>query len=102
MEHYENMQQVRNAHRIWFSPDTMKFFRSIVETDLVKGQYFITSERQKNEENKKYTIRHADHNVIKTIGKFQQYTSLAEAEKALNDIIESEENETVQGKKAEV
>lgn len=102
MEHFENMGQVKKAHKLWFSPDTMRFFRSIVETDLVKGQYFITSERQKNEENKKYTIRKADNISVRTIGKFQQYTSLAEAEKALNDIIESEENETVQGKKAEV
>ena len=43
----------------WFTKETMKFFNSRVESELLKGKYFVTSERQQKSEPKLYTIRKA-------------------------------------------
>jgi len=86
------LEQFKNYHEAnggkWFSPGAMKFFAARVETDLINGCYFITSEQFKcpgHATGKRYfTIRKADmHSLsVETIGTFQQYTTKAAAIKA--------------------
>lgn len=35
----------RRARKFFFSPDTMRFFASQIESDVYGGKYFITSEK---------------------------------------------------------
>lgn len=61
---YKNMQAVRAANRdagkFWFSPDAMAFWNSRIETALLHGRYFVTSEAPgAGDEDRRYTIRFA-------------------------------------------
>ena len=40
----------------FFSPGTMKFFRSRVQTGIISGKYFVTSEKN-GDERRMYTLR---------------------------------------------
>jgi hypothetical protein len=68
-------QRNRAAGQYFFSPGAMRFFDSIVYPEVYGGRYFITSERAPGFK-RKFTIREAlDSGEIKTVGKFQQYSS---------------------------
>lgn len=73
------------AGSFYFSPDTMRFFRSRVMSDvfpLEDGALFVTSERREGDI-RRYTIRRAwDDGDIATLDGFQAYTSRNGALKA--------------------
>ena len=72
--------------RFFFSEATMNFFNSRLETDLLVGGYFVTSEQFDDESPRLFTIRRVK-NVsghIETIGSFQEYKTKDEAKKALH------------------
>ena len=78
----------KEINQRWFSPQTMKFFNSKIETGVLKGKYFITSERREKYFPKKYSIRKAEENgSIDTIGEFQQFSSIEEAKDFLDSSI---------------
>ncbi len=66
----------------WFSPDTLKFFKSrFTETDkLIKGKYFITSE-QNPEGSRMFSVRAFDPKTkdISTVGEFHSFATKKEA-----------------------
>lgn len=71
----------RNASNggYWFTPDTMRWFKSRVQADVFVGQsysYFVSSERQDWDSPRLFTVRAmgADGRVV-TVGDFQQYAS---------------------------
>lgn len=73
----------------FFSPDTLRFFKSKVYEDLHLGRYFITSERNEyaTPSVREYTIRRATGTgEIDTVGEFGQYASLKSARTALGKI----------------
>lgn len=67
----------------WFTPSTMRFFASRVETGLLHGAYFVTSETPDEwEVERRFTVRSFDTEdpfMVHTVGDFQQYDSLADA-----------------------
>jgi hypothetical protein len=64
----------------WFERSTMRFFKTKIESRLIAGKRFITSERGPNDARKRYTIREAKPDgSIDTIGEFQQFSTLAQA-----------------------
>lgn len=73
------------AGSFYFSPDTMRFFKSRVMSDvfpLEDGALFVTSERREGDV-RRYTIRRAwDDGDITTLDGFQAYTSRNGALKA--------------------
>ena len=73
----------------FFSPDTMRFFESRIETSLLKGNYFVTSELAPHDTERKYTLREVDWNSgdINTIGDFYSHDSIDDAKKALNEYL---------------
>ena len=79
------MEDVRRKNKesgqYFFSPDTMKFFKSRVESGLIKGKYFITSEQNQDDDPRLFTVRKYDHKKhdIGTIGEFQGYKTMEEA-----------------------
>jgi hypothetical protein len=83
------MAQVKAANKAignhWFERSTMRFFNSRIESGLLRGRFFITSERRELDFPKRYTVREvlADGD-IKTVGEFQGYTDLELARIAVN------------------
>jgi hypothetical protein len=70
---------LRRGH-YWFSSSTMHFFRSRVESGVIAGRYFVTSEQFDDRAPRLYTIRKAnDDGTIDTFGEFQQFGTLEEA-----------------------
>ncbi len=84
---YTNLHDVMEANdqagRHWFEDDAMQFFKTRLESDLIDGRYFITSERGPNGP-RAYSIRMADEDAhIQTIGDFMDHSTLADAMTAL-------------------
>lgn len=75
----------QEAGYFYFSPNTMRFFKSRVMTEvfpLKDGALFVTSERREGDV-RRYTIRRAwDDGDITTLDGFQSYTSRNGALKA--------------------
>lgn len=81
---FQTMTDVRAANKAignhWFERSTMKFFNSRVESSLLGGRYFITSERRELTFPKRYTVREVlQDGDIKTVGEFQGYSLLEDA-----------------------
>lgn len=91
------VKQIKEAHKnsggYFFSPATMRFFRSKIPCSRVyHGKYFITSEQFTPSNGipfpRKYTIRKvspdgSDISTAKEFGEFQQFNTLQQAKKAL-------------------
>jgi len=72
----------------WFEKQTMSFFGSKIESSLLKGGYFITSEKNFDGTKRLYTIRKVNEDFsINTIGSFQQFTTKQLAIKYLKENI---------------
>lgn len=84
------------AGSFWFTPSAMKFFNSKIETDIIAGKYFITSERMKVSADypKLFSIRKVVRSEdgtldIETIGEFQEFKTRALARGALVEYLET-------------
>ena len=71
----------KQAGRYWFSPDTMGFFNSRVESELVAGKFFVTSEQRDWDAPRLYSIRKYDPEThqIGTVGDFQAFKTCQDA-----------------------
>lgn len=88
---FKTIAEVRKANKanghFFFSPDTMKFFNSKIETSLLKNRFFITSESFDGTA-REYAVRMVnDDSTIDMIG--DRYRTKAEAREALDAFIES-------------
>jgi hypothetical protein len=78
-----------SAGNPWFSRDTMKWFNCKIESSLIGGRYFITSE-QHDDYPRLYSVRkvvrYENGGIgIDTIGEFQQHATLQAAREALKE-----------------
>jgi hypothetical protein len=80
-----NMHAIRNANHQagmhWFTPGTMQFFNSRIETEAVNGPngvYFVSSEQFDHKAPRLFTVRKFDPETggIDTIGEFQAWASI--------------------------
>lgn len=67
----------RTAGNKWFTKGAMEFFNSRIETGILRGAYFISSE-QYEDEPRRYTVRHAVRHEngtleIETVGELGGY-----------------------------
>jgi len=69
----------REAGQHWFSDRTMAFFKSKIESELINGRWFVTSEEREGQ--RRYSVREVtgDDAYIHTVGEFWAYDTLAEA-----------------------
>jgi hypothetical protein len=82
---YRNIQEIRQANEdagyYFFSPDTMRFFKSRVYYRVYGGKYFITSEIAPYS-SRRYTIRMCkDNGGIETVSEQQEYGCLRTAKR---------------------
>ena len=87
---YDNLNAVMRANdeagRHWFKDDTIQFFKTKLETNLIDGRYFITSERGPHGP-RAFSVRMADEDAhIQTVGDFMAYETLKDAETALEGV----------------
>ena len=76
----------KEAGSFFFDRKTMSFFNSKIESGLLKGKFFITSE-QHGEHERAYTVREVqDDASIKTIGKFMGHKTKAAAKSSISFI----------------
>ena len=69
----------------FFDRKTMRFFNSRIESGLLKGKYFITSEQFDEKALRYYTLREIQPDLsINTVGEFQQYKTKEAAKAAIN------------------
>lgn len=75
------IQQVNEAQgQFWFSPDTMRFFKSRIESEVIDGRYFVSSEQEGPDAPRLFTVRSAeDDGEIMTVGDLGAYTTREEA-----------------------
>jgi hypothetical protein len=72
----------------FFDEDTMDFFKSRIESEVVGDGYFLTSEQNNANTRRMYTLRQAQlDGSINTVGEFQQYKRRMDAERALKEHI---------------
>lgn len=74
------------AGNFWFTKGAMSFFDSRIETGILRGSYFVSSE-QYEDEPRRYTVRHAVRHEngtleIETVGELQGYETKADARRA--------------------
>lgn len=81
----KTMEDVKRNNKasggFWFSPDTIRFFQSKVESELINGKYFVTSEKNMEDDPRLYTIRkyNPETHKIDTLGSFQAFKTLQDA-----------------------
>ena len=99
----------RKAKQFWFSPKTMNYFNSVIETNLFNDLYFVTSEMRddakilggpnvygQDRSDRKYTIRlvvNKGEDIV-TVGKFMEYNTLKEAIQVINSLLHDMKNKT--------
>ncbi len=87
---YDNLNAVMRANdevgHHWFDDDTIQFFKTKLETNLIDGRYFITSERGPYGP-RAFSVRMADEDAhIQTVGDFMAYETLEDAKTALEGV----------------
>jgi hypothetical protein len=93
---FRNLGEVKRANKerggFWFSKDTLAYFDSHLESKLIGGQYFVTSEQfhgSDGSDPRRFTIREVlnEQAEIGTVGEFQQYTTLQEALDTIDTLV---------------
>lgn len=81
-----------SAGSFWFSPGAMRFFNTKIESSLIGGRYFVTSERYETGSPKRFNIRKVIRNMentpsldIETVGEHMTYTTKQQALNALEE-----------------
>jgi len=79
---FENITQVKKANKAqgghFFDPQAMRFFNSKVESSVIGGRFFVTSERYDLDALKRYTIREVapSGEIVGDLGGFQRFESV--------------------------
>lgn len=88
----------KNAGSHFFDKGAMRFFNSKIETGMLQGRYFVTSEQFDDESPRLYSARIVTRDddatpglMIDTLGDFQAFKSVAEAKVAIYEHFKSEE-----------
>ena len=86
MNMHQAKQEYRRSGGHFFDPESMRFFKSHIETPLVDDCLFVTSETDFWDVHRLYTVRrfNADYTEVLDVGTFQVYRTLAEAKAAMN------------------
>lgn len=76
---YFTIDQIKRANKergqYFFSPDTMRFFRSRVLQGVYGGKYFVTSERYSDDTPRRYTVRVANSDgTVESASEFMEFS----------------------------
>lgn len=89
---YEVIEANRASGHHWFSPSSMRFFGTRIESELIEGRWFVTSECQDDATMPRmFTVREVtdEGRTIETVGEFMAYATLADAQTAIRRAIQA-------------
>lgn len=92
---FTTISEVRAANKAagyhWFDRSSMRFFNTVIESKLYAGKYFITSDRMRVEDPKRYSIRAVrEDGGVDTVGSFQdfcKYLTIEDARAAVRRLL---------------
>jgi hypothetical protein len=92
MRQYNTITEIKEANKAighhWFSIGTKRFFDSKVESRVLYGQYFISSESLPGAKARQYSIRKAlENGQIETVGEFLSFETKKDAIAVLKEMI---------------
>lgn len=68
----------------WFDRSNVRFFGTKIESEIIRGKYFITSEQQDDDKPRRFTVRSFnDEGKINTIGEFHSHQTKRDAIEAI-------------------
>lgn len=71
----------------WFEPSTMRFFKTRIESGILGGKYFVSSEEGPSG-GRRYSVRSFDEKgSVDTVGEFQEHGSAAAARQAIRELM---------------
>lgn len=93
---FRTIKEIKQANRAsgghWFDPDTLRFFRSRIDSTVYGGRYFVSSEQYDDSTPRLYTVREAKPDGdVETVGEFQAYATRGEAISAISRLLTEEE-----------
>lgn len=93
MKFYNTIDEIKDACPKFFGKDEMRNFGSRICQTVYAGRYFITSEKNRNESSRRYTIREVvaedgEKPYIHKVGEFGAYASAYEASAMIKQMIE--------------
>lgn len=69
----------------WFQSSEMRFFGTRIESGIIRGKYFVTSEQQDEGRPRKFSLRSFDdEGSVDTVGKFHSFSTKADAIAAID------------------
>ncbi len=82
MQEFKELNKAKGQH--FFSEENMRSFKSQIESSMLHGKYFVTSEQfwgTTKTDPRMYTIREANWETggVNKVGEFQQFKSLDDA-----------------------
>lgn len=82
----EVMKANRKAGEFFFSPQSMEFWNSEIDSELYYNRYFITSETPDMDMPRRYTVRFArSDGKIRELGEFMEHEAEQSARQAIED-----------------
>jgi hypothetical protein len=74
----------------WFKPATMKWWHSKIESGMIGGQFFITSEQREPDTERRFSVRKVTRDSngrlsIDTVGEFHSHETRDDARRALEE-----------------
>lgn len=92
---YRTIEDVKAANRQignhWFDRSTMRFFNTKLESGLIGGRYFITSERMDENHPRRFSVRMAKPDgTIDTVRDFGKFDDREDAREAIRDLMKAE------------
>ena len=93
-----NLNQAIDANRSighhWFTAGAMEFFATKVESILIMGRFFVTSESPDKDAPRRYTLRAiTDRGQVVTIGPFYELQTYPQTQELLDKLLERMEEE---------
>lgn len=87
---FKTISEVKKANKeighFFFEKSTMIFFNSRIESGVLKGRFFITSERFDENSPRLFTLREVDNDGrVNTLGEFQEFNTIQEAKEYLKN-----------------
>lgn len=87
---FKTISEVKKANKeigqFFFEKATMRFFNSRIESGILKGRFFITSERFNEDTPRLFTLREVKPDgEVETLGEFQEFTTIQEAKEYLKN-----------------
>lgn len=74
----------------WFEASTMRFFRTRIESGIIAGHYFITSEQREDDTPRNFTVRSfTAEGLVATVGEFHDHKTKADAMDALREHVKT-------------